>query len=164
MVKRCIYVKKKIDRLWDWINILLSGTLLNWSKLYKNLTFKFQPLKKRFSLLKRTKCLASLSALIFTHWSASLFSKLLALSQNVSTNIGCKMNENDGFLDLGTEGAEMGKAWKWWQQGVVSALTQGREEDSGLRGTLAGTEGSRRGAGSFVGRGGPPLLASDFHL
>ena len=42
----------------------------------------------------------------------SLFSELLALSQNVSTNIGCKMNKNDGFLDLGTEGAEMGKAWK----------------------------------------------------
>lgn len=42
----------------------------------------------------------------------SLFSELLALNQNVSTNIGCKMNKNDGFLDLGTEGAEMGKAWK----------------------------------------------------
>ena len=75
MVKRCIYVKK--NRLRGWINILLSGTLLNWSKLYKNLTFKFQPLKRRSSLLKRTECLASITALIFTHWSASLFSKLL---------------------------------------------------------------------------------------
>ena len=87
----------------------------------------------------------------------SLFSELLALSQNVSTNIGCKMNKNDGFLDLGTEGAEMGKAWKCWQQGVVSALPQGREKDSGLRGSLVGTEGTGRGAGSFVGRRPSPF-------
>lgn len=42
----------------------------------------------------------------------SLFSELLALNQNISTNICCKMNKNDGFLDLGPEGADMGKTWK----------------------------------------------------
>lgn len=61
--KRCIYVEK--DRLWDWINILPSGTLLNCTKRYKNLPLKFQALKRSFSLLRRTKCFASIIALVF---------------------------------------------------------------------------------------------------
>lgn len=61
--KRYIYVKKRF-RLWDWINILLSGTLLDCTKLYKNLPLKFCPLKRSFSLLRETKCFEIITALI----------------------------------------------------------------------------------------------------
>lgn len=49
-----------------FINILLSGTLLNGTKLYKNVPLKFYPLKRSFSLLGRTQCFASITALIFS--------------------------------------------------------------------------------------------------
>lgn len=64
----------KKDRLSDWINILLSGTLLNCTKLYKKLPLKFQPLKKSFSLLRRIKCFSSITALIFNSTSVQVHS------------------------------------------------------------------------------------------
>lgn len=65
------------DRLWDWVNILLSGTFLNYTKLYKILPLKFQLLKRSFSLRRRTKYFASITALIFNSpVCASSFSKL----------------------------------------------------------------------------------------